>query len=240
MDIYEIRRLNLIKLIKDKCDDNDASFARLIEKDPSYITRCKYPEGKSGKKRISDTIISAILKKLNLPIGWMDVLHDEVQPYPSEESNVSIVGQRVPKYNHVTIKQYQDVRGSMGMGIILQDQPGQIVNIEVTDEWYAKNVPTNTGKANLCIVTGFGDSMKGMFNPGDPLLVDSGVKMCDHDGVYFFRIGDEGFIKRLQRIPGVGIKVISKNPDYETWTITKGMDFQVLGKVLRIWESTVF
>lgn len=138
------------------------------------------------------------------------------------------------------IKKYDEKGGSMGTGLILKDQPGQITNLVVTDEWINKNVPSHTGKKNLSVVTGFGDSMKGMFNPGDPLLVDTGINNCDHDGVFFFRIGDEGYVKRLQRIPNVGIKVISKNPDYETWTITDDMDFEVFAKVLIVWKSENF
>jgi phage repressor protein C with HTH and peptisase S24 domain len=79
-----------------------------------------------------------------------------------------------------------------------------------------------------------------MFNPGDPLLVDAGVKHCDHDGVYFFRVGNEGYVKRLQRIPNVGIVVMSKNTEYKEWTITPDMDFEVLAKVLKVWQSEKF
>jgi hypothetical protein len=163
-------------------------------------------------------------------------------PIESIEGNVHQIAQVLPEYRgHVTtIRKYDEVGGAMGKGILLQDQPGQITNFTVTDEWVNKNVPMHTGKENLKVVTGFGDSMKGMFNPGDPLLVDIGVTDCNHDGVYFFRVDGEGFIKRLQRIPGEGIRVISKNLDYESWTITKDMDFQVLAKVLIVWESEKF
>jgi phage repressor protein C with HTH and peptisase S24 domain len=160
---------------------------------------------------------------------------------PIEElgSGTLQIAQALPEYkSHVTtITKFDDVGGAMGKGILLQDQPGQITNFTVTDEWVNKNVPMHTGKQNLKVVTGFGDSMKGMFNPGDPLLVDIGVTACNHDGVYFFRVGDEGFIKRLQRIPGQGIKVLSKNTDYEPWLITPEMDFQVLAKVLKAWQG---
>lgn len=142
--------------------------------------------------------------------------------------------------DYISINQYNDVRASMGAGILLAEQPGQITSLNVTKEWLAKNIPPNTGVSNLCVITGFGDSMKGMFNPGDPLVVDTGINRCDHDGVYFFRVGEEGFVKRLQRIPNHGIKVISKNTDYESWTITEDMDFHVIGKVLKVWESTEF
>lgn len=139
----------------------------------------------------------------------------------------------------LTIKQF-DTGGSMGTGLRLVDQPGTIKSWHVDKEWVRMNVKHHTSNVNLCIVTGFGDSMLGMYNPGDPLLVDKGVTTCDFDGVYFFRVGDEGFIKRLQRIPGEGILVISENSSYRDWTIKPEMDFEVLAKVLKVWESKQF
>ena len=139
-----------------------------------------------------------------------------------------------------TIREFVEVSGSMGVGILLRDQPGQITKLSVNEEWLNKNVPFNTGKQNLAVVTGFGDSMRGMFNSGDPLLIDTGVKTLDYDGVYFFRVGTEGFIKRLQRIPGDGIRAISTNKEYESWTITQDMDFEVFGRVLKVWNSEDF
>jgi|GEM_PF-711250 len=140
----------------------------------------------------------------------------------------------------VQIRQFNDVSGSMGRGIILSDQPGQITSWSATTEWVSKNVPSNTGNKNLRIVTGFGDSMRPMYNPGDPLLIDIGSNTCYVDGVYFFRVGDEGFIKRLQRIPGEGIRALSENKHYETWTIKEGADFEIFGKVLKVWCGTTF
>lgn len=143
----------------------------------------------------------------------------------------------VDRSNLVEIMQYNDHGGAMGNGLLLKDQPGQITSWQVTREWAERNLPPNTGMQNLCIVTGFGDSMKGMYNSGDPLIVDTGVRACEYDGVYFFRVGNEGFIKRLQRIPGQGILVISKNTEYRDWVITEDMDFEVFGRVLRVWKG---
>jgi hypothetical protein len=131
--------------------------------------------------------------------------------------------------------------GAMGDGLILKDQPGIIKAWRVNKEWLQKNVKGYNSVSSLCIVTGFGDSMRGLFNPGDPLLVDTSVKKVEFDSVYFFRVGDEGFIKRLQRIPGEGLRVLSANRDsYEPWTIRPEMDFEVLGRVLKVWRSEDF
>lgn len=141
--------------------------------------------------------------------------------------------------SEISIPQY-DTGGSMGAGVLLRDQPGEINGWRVTPDWLQKNVRSHTGVKNLAIVTGFGDSMRGMFNPGDPLLVDRGINSFDGDAVYFFRVGDEGFIKRLQRIPGEGIIASSENKAYRDWTIKPEMDFQILARVIKVWQSVDF
>lgn len=144
-----------------------------------------------------------------------------------------------PTSNVIRIKQYE-TGGAMGNGVVLRDQPGVIRSWSVTEEWLQKNARSYTSPANLALVTGFGDSMRGLYEPGDPLLVDTGVNTVDFDGVYFFRVGDEGFIKRLQRIPGEGIIAISENKAYRDWTIRKEMDFQVFGRVVKAWLGTEY
>ena len=128
----------------------------------------------------------------------------------------------------------------MGGGLLLRDQPGIIRGWSVSQEWISKNIKSHTGAGNLCIVTGFGDSMKGMFNSGDPLVLDQGIKTVDFDAVYFFRVGEEGFIKRLQRVPGRGLVVISENKKYESWVIDSRMDFEVFGRVVKAWQGEDF
>ena len=127
-----------------------------------------------------------------------------------------------------------------GTRLLLRDQPGVITDMRVTTEWLDKNAHGFSSPRNLCIVTGFGDSMRPIFNPGDPLLVDTGVTTVMFDSVYFFRIEGEGFVKRLQRIPGEGLRVLSSNAAYESWTIKPDMDFEVLGRVIKAWVSEDF
>lgn len=222
MDKYEKRRLALIRLVAKV--GGQAKLADKLEVNPSYVSRMLYEEGKAGKKRIGEDMVE---KLDHLYEGWLD----DVENNKKQNNFIS---------DEFTINQYHDVRGAMGKGLVLRGETGQITGWKVTNEWLSKNVPANTGTNNLTIVTGFGDSMSGMYNSGDPLIVDVGVKTLEYDGVYFFRIGDEGFIKTLQRIPGEGIRVISENKKYETWTITKEMDFEVLGRVLKAWESKEF
>lgn len=139
------------------------------------------------------------------------------------------------------IHQY-DVAGAMGNGglVLEENPPGAIKSWSVDLDWLRLNLPANSGLGNLCIVTGFGSSMQPKYNPGDPLLMDRGVTEVKTDGVYFFRVGEHGFIKQLQRIPtasGIVIRAKSLNQSYDAFDITEGMDFHVLGKILMVWRS---
>jgi hypothetical protein len=201
------------------------------------------PEPVARRARVSAANLDQILKGVKLPSGRPRAVGSQLReklsaafPHWLAQTDF-IVAEPRPSYNNdLTIPQY-DTGGAMGTGVILRDQPGMIRSWRVTPEWIQKNVHNITSPKNLAIVTGFGDSMKSMYNPGDPLLVDTGVTSVEFDGVYFFRIADEGFIKRLQRIPGIGLRAISENKAYEAWDIRKDMDFQVFARVVRVWKG---
>lgn len=142
----------------------------------------------------------------------------------------------------VTISRY-DAVGSMGRGVLLRDQAGIMERLDVNRQWLEMNLRSYTSTDNLYVVTGFGDSMKPTFNSGDPLILDAGVKTVEFDAVYFFRVKDEGFIKRLQRVPSAGdaaLQVISDNTKYPPWPITADLDFEVFGRILKAWRSEDF
>ncbi len=142
----------------------------------------------------------------------------------------------------VVIPQFE-TGGAMGHGLVLREQPGIIKQWTVSESWLQQNVHRVTSPRNLAIVTGFGPSMRPVFNPGDPLLVDTGVKRVDSEGVYFFRVGDEGFVKQIQRIPtedGLILRAKSYNTLYDPFDITKGMDFEVFGRVVKVWKGEEF
>lgn len=230
MDKYETRRLALVALREKLGKGGIAKIAAAIGKDPNYVSRMLYPPGKDHRKRIGED--SAELLDAAFP-GWLEGT-------PKLPDRIEGFNRVTPGNTVVTIRQY-DTGGKMGNGgVELRDQPGVIESWTVSREWVDQNLRGVTSVSNLFIVTGFGDSMRPMFNPGDPLIVDASVKTVDYDGVYFFRVGDEGFIKRLQRIPGKGLLAISENRAYKEWVIDKTMDFEVFGRVLKVWRSEEF
>ncbi len=229
--LAEIRRKNLLALVE---ENGLTSVAARVGRSAAQIS-----DTIAGRKSFGEKVARAIEQKWDpsRELGWLDTIHD-VEHIRSISSTANTTD--------ITIKQYdpEDVAGSMGHGLELRDQPGVIQSLRVSKDWLNQNVKNHSGSANLCIVTGFGDSMQPMFNPGDPLLVDLGVTCVEFDAVFFFRVGTEGYIKRLQRIPtedGLVIRAISENKSaYEAFNITPKMDFQVLGRVLKVWRSQEF
>ena len=206
-----------LKLMMEQRGLNSATLADAIDENQPTIYRIITGETKNPRLQI--------VKKLEY--------------FFKADYNKSMTNQNTDS-DTIDINKYQAVIGSKGDGMLRRGNAGEITSLEVTKLWISKNVPENSGEHNLAVATGFGDSMCGMFNSGDPLLVDTGVTDIEYDGVYLFRVGVEGFIKTLQRIPGEGIRVISENKKYESWTIKDTMDFEVLARVLKVWASNTF
>lgn len=179
--------------------------------------------------------------------------HLEVVPVDLDEASLKLLTQMNPKdaqaskflmemttvRDVVTIPQYP-VGSALSERLVLRHQSGSVTSISVTKDWLAQNVKGCSEDTDLCVITGFGDSMTPLFRTGDPLLLDRAVNKFVADAVYFFRIAGEGYINRLQNIPGEGYRVLSSNTAYEAWTITPEMDFQILGRVVKAWNSQNF
>jgi phage repressor protein C with HTH and peptisase S24 domain len=234
MSEFTQHQLLLMRIRDERCDGNAAELARKVKKDSTYIHRLFYPPGKKGAKGIGLEIMAACTEAFDLHPGYWDGVD---QSHGATQRSTSTA---IQTETDLVIPQYA-VGGSMGGGLVLEEkQPGIIKSWHVDQEWLRLNVKSHTGAKNLCIVTGFGPSMRPLYNPGDPLLLDAGVKEVDSEGVFFFRVGDHGYIKQLQRIP-VGretvIRAKSLNPTYDPFNITPDMDFEVFGKVLTVWKS---
>jgi transcriptional regulator with XRE-family HTH domain len=214
--------------------NNKTLFADAVGVSPATVTDWEKSVETGGIGKIKGENLVKVCSLLGIDERWL------LEGGESDRNVIPMDSARSARKtsNEIEIPQFHGVGGSMGNGLILRDLPGEIQGWRVTPEWLTKNVRSHTGIANLCIVTGFGPSMKPMFNPGDPLLMDRGVKTVEFDGIYFFRVGDEGFIKMLQRVPGEGLRVVSKNKDYETWTVKADMDFEVFGLIIKVWCGT--
>ena len=237
MDIRSIRLNNLKYAVHEAGGvDRLAERAGVSRKYLDQILQGFQGRRDKNPRRVGDALAARLAAGLGQPAHWMDLPHPDLWRELSPDAVADEPAGRLvsfhparlgrPDHGNVLIAQF-DTGGAMGNGLELRDQPGVIQSWNVSPEWLQKNVRGFSASKNLCIVTGFGDSMRPMFNPGDPLIVDRG----------------EGFIKRLQRIPtaaGLVVRAKSENTKYDAWDITEGMDFEVFGRVLKVWRSEDF
>lgn len=161
------------------------------------------------------------------------VLLDRINPMLSLGEEGPTYQAKQPKKKVIPF--YKTVNNGQGNGSYAQIKDSEIICFEVSDRFIGE-LPAHSGLENLKIIIGNGFSMEPMFGHGDMLVVDAGVQSVQGDGVYFFRIGEHYYIKILEIAP-MGIRAISKNQDYSTWMISKDTDFEVLARVLRVWEG---
>lgn len=140
--------------------------------------------------------------------------------------------------NFITIPQL-DVAGSMGPGRVPPDHIEVIRDITVHLDWLKTQGLSYSNLENLAIIDGDGDSMEGTFRNGDALLVDRGITEIRTDAIYVFTLEGELFIKRLQRLTGGSLRMISDNPVYPAIMIEGDMlaKVHIKARVLLVWNA---
>lgn len=145
-------------------------------------------------------------------------------------------GGKTPQY--LTIPQL-DIAASMGPGADAPAHVDTIRDITVRLEWLREQGVSYSKIENLAIITGDGDSMAGTFNDGDSLLVDRGITEIRTDAIYVFTLDGQLFIKRLQRMAGGNLRMISDNPIYPAMVI-EGEQLErihIQARVLLAWNA---
>jgi len=165
--------------------------------------------------------------------------HREDKP-GSMESNVVLIDSRrnSKDSSFITIPQL-DVEGSMGGGKVPPDHIEVIRDITVHLDWLRTQGLSYSNLENLAIIVGDGDSMDGTFRNGDALLVDRGITEIRTDAIYVFTLDGELFIKRLQRLAGGSLRMISDNPVYPAIMIEDDIieRVHIQARVLLVWNA---
>lgn len=128
--------------------------------------------------------------------------------------------------------------GSMGEGAENGDADLPIDLIQVKKTWISENLKPLSAPSNLYFIHALGDSMTPTLSHGDIVLVDTGIKTADVDGVYVLRAMRRLFIKRVrQRFDGA-YEISSDNPTIKTVDILNGdHEVEILGRVVWVWNG---
>lgn len=230
MNIYEIRRKNLITLKDKYCRGRITELSERLNKNPSYVSRMLYEEGKPNKKNISDKVLFDIETAFNLPRGWLDDLTPCDQLEPVIDSNN--IKNDIKKEDGVKIE-VLDISASCGNGVITEREFASVLrSIEFTPD-FALKLFGRRSTEYIKVITAKGDSMAPTIKSGANIFVDTKINYFDGDGVYVFVFDDEIYVKRIQ-ITGTEIIVLSDNSLYKTWEMKKefAYKFHIQGKVL--------
>ncbi|WP_231583309.1 S24 family peptidase [Luteimonas sp. FCS-9] len=123
--------------------------------------------------------------------------------------------------NYLRVQQL-DGEGDMGDGRINEDYPEVVRSMDFAEAYIRSVIGFVPPPGRLCLVTGRGDSMIPIIQPGDVVIVDTGVQSYEGDGVYLINSGNGQQIKGLQD-RGDSIYVVSANTSlYPAFPIPPG------------------
>lgn len=201
-------------------------------------------KGRKTPRSLSDDYATRLEKAYNLDENWFDKPeHNERMSGIQYEEPVSIRQKVSDKNTHyfpvsnrkvVTIDML-NVNGSMGRGGPVDYSNDEVIGgIDTTKQWINSRLSHATAIKNIKIITGLGDSMEPTFSNGDALFVDTGIKETNVDAIYVIDHKNKLFIKRIQRLPGGRLNVISDNRKYDPYIIdNKDKDeFHIIGRAI--------
>jgi phage repressor protein C with HTH and peptisase S24 domain len=125
-----------------------------------------------------------------------------------------------------------DVKFSNGTGQIVyhvEDMPPLSFRAD-----FLRKMGIPAGKA--VVVDAVGNSNEGKIQDGSVVLVNTADKANLNGDFFAFRVDGELLIKRLNRVPGVGVVATAENPNFspkvKVYPETSEIDFEVLGRAL--------
>lgn len=134
-----------------------------------------------------------------------------------------------------------DVAAAAGDGASTVEFPQTIQPIWVLESW-ARERFNGTAYGNVKLITARGTSMQGTIENGDVLFVDASVRDYDGEGIYVIARGQDVQVKRLQKLHGNRLAVISDNPHNRSEELTpdEADEIIICGRVLASWTLKRF
>ncbi|MDQ2487483.1 LexA family transcriptional regulator [Pseudomonas putida] len=230
MDINE-KRIASLRTIMGTLSQKE--FAEAHDLDASYLSQLL-----NGHRKLGEKAALNLELKIGLAAGTL------TSP-PGEESttaptNVVRLPTRASKDKNFVLIPHLDIAASMGHGKAAPDMHIEVIrDMTVHLDWLRMQGLTFSTVENLAIITGDGDSMSGTFADGDALLVDRGISEVRTDAIYVFTLDGDLYIKRLQRLTGGLLRMISDNPIYPPITIDESMieRMHIQARVLLAWNA---
>lgn len=156
----------------------------------------------------TSTKLRVISDALGVSLRWLET-GKEPKFEASSASEVTRISTSENSDTYVRVRQL-DGEAGMGDGHFNDDYPEVIQAMDFEPTYIRSVVGFVPPPGRLVLVTGRGDSMIPVIQPGEALIVDTGVSSFDGDGIYLINTGNGQQIKALQD-RGDAVYVVSAN-----------------------------
>lgn len=163
-----------------------------------------------------------IAKAVGVDIGWL--ASGEGEPFPKSQQ-AALSGDDA--YAYVPL---YDARCSAGSGA-WNERSRVLVQLSFTRYSLRKK---GLSPANLACLRVDGDSMLGLLDDGDTVMIDQNRSALEGEGVYVVMLDDHLYAKRLQRQFDGSVLIISHNPAYKEMMVPRDRlpELQIIGRVV--------
>ncbi|MCT4608626.1 MAG: helix-turn-helix transcriptional regulator [Pelagimonas sp.] len=177
----------------------------------------------------SAEVLLAIITKLGVSSDWLLTGSGEMRL----QKRSSITPQEHEAF--VPIPRF-DVEASAGTGsLVAGEEPLGVYTFRKS--WLDRRA---LKQENLAVITVKGDSMEPDLFDGDRIVIDRSHTQLDDGSIYAVHFSDGLFVKRIQRLPGDRILLISSNSRYSQINLDRtdlvndldGGSFKIVGRVV--------
>lgn len=179
-----------------------------------------------------DVSLPEAAKILNMTIGGVSNLELQGMSYKTARKHAATMGWEIPSLEEIlndpgkstqrktTTLTLTSLKPSAGSGMTTENEV--ITRLDLPIDWMRRQYPHISNLTNLALCTAKGSSMEPTIRDSDTLIADTTYRSFDTDDVYVFTVDSELYIKRIQRIPGKGVMVVSDNKDlYQPFNLNK-------------------
>lgn len=187
------------------------------------VSRTTLQQWENGATEASIEAIGKLAKLYKTSPQFL--IFGEISPPASDDSNDE-------EYEDVLV---YDVLASAGVGSVIFEE-NISCRLKFPTWWFAER---RLSPAKVIGLYTKGDSMEPTIPDNSLLLLDRSQTHISDGKIYVVRADDELYVKRIKRIIGGGIELISDNPHYKTRELTKDRlsnqgFFEVIGQVVHI------
>ncbi len=208
-----------LKQIRESQEIRSGDFAEILGIDHLKLLRT---EDRETEPPIE--IIPAIIIKTNININYL--FTGEGNLFKTDKQDLQIYTEEQYYYKAIPLRKSFSELGNME-------------DLEETEHVLIDGITFEEINAELedcdIMIADFDESMQPTIKSKDKVLIDRSKTTIQDGKVFIIEVEGSFLIKRLQKLPGNKIKVISDNKEYESYILTADDNYKIIGQVL--WVS---